>query len=52
MLGHNDVLGQAPATVTQFPLSDADDGPMELCLVLEPGEATQQQEQIHTRAIV
>lgn len=52
MLGYSDVLGPAPATVIQFLLSDADDGPMELCLVLETGEANWQQEQIHARAIV
>lgn len=39
VLGYSDVVGQAPASVIQFLLDDADDGLTESCLVLEAGEA-------------
>lgn len=42
VLGHGDVVGQAPAAVVQFLLDDVDDGPTEPCLVLEAGEAAQE----------
>lgn len=52
VLGQGDVVGQAPAAVIQFLLDDVYDGPTEPCLVLEAGEATQEQDQIHIGAVV
>lgn len=49
---HGDAVGQAPAVLGQSLLDEVDDKFAVVCLVLEAGEAAQEQDQVHIRAVV
>ena len=49
---HGDAVGQAPAILSQSLLDETDDRCTVFCLVLEAGEAAQEQDQVHIGAVV